>query len=115
MDITINKTTSLKDNEAQALMKFKEILLKKYNPLDLKLFGSKARGVGVLDSDVDVFIELEDLTIENEEEIDRIVFEINLEYKCFISAIIFTKREIKEGPLSESPLYKNIQYEGIDI
>ena len=115
MDITENKKTSLKDNEIKALMRFKKILLERYSLVDIKLFGSKARGLDTPDSDIDILIEIEELSPEIETEIGHIAFEINLEYNCFISTIIFSRKELEEGPLSESPLYKNVQYEGVKI
>ncbi len=43
------------------------------------------------------------------------MFKINLEHDCFISVVIFGRREIEEGPLAESPLYRVIEREGIKV
>jgi hypothetical protein len=40
--------------------------------------------------------------------------EINLN-EPFISTILFSKREIEEGPMSESPIFKTIQREGVPV
>jgi len=113
--MTLITKVFLNENEKNAILKLKNILLDRYNLLNYRLYGSKAKGIGMPDSDIDLMIELAEITPEIEKEIDEIVFEINLEFNCLISVILFGEKEIKRGPLSESPLYKVIQKEGIRI
>ena len=54
------------------------------------------------ESDIDVMIEVENYTPEVEALIDELVFEINLNHDCLISAVIFGSKELHEGPLRES-------------
>jgi uncharacterized protein len=105
----------LLENEKIAVSKLKESLIEKFKLYDFRVFGSKARGNASSDSDIDVMIEIEDYNPSVESAIDDIVFEINLNFDCFISTIIFSKKEIEEGPLSESPIYKLIQREGVRV
>ena len=79
------------------------------------MFGSKARGDALPDSDIDVMIELEEYNPVIESAIDDLVFDINLAHDCFISVVMFSRRELEDGPLSESPLYKAIAREGIRV
>lgn len=79
------------------------------------MFGSKARGNASTDSDIDIKIVIEDDNPSAESAIDDIIIEINLNFDCFISTIIFSRKEIEEGPLSESPIYKIIQKEGVTV
>ena len=104
---------SLKENEKKAILSLKKALMEKFKILDFCIFGSKAKGKASPDSDIDVMIKVEDYTPEIESAIDDLVFEINLAYDCFISTVIFNKKELEEGPLGESPLYKVIEKEGI--
>lgn len=60
-------------------------------------------------------IEIEDYNPSTEAEIDDLVFEINLAHDCFISTIIFGRKELEDGPLGESPIYKAIEKEGIKV
>ena len=41
--------------------------------------------------------------------------EINIAFGCVISPVVFSKKEIEEGPMDESPIYKRIVTEGIRI
>jgi uncharacterized protein len=109
------KDMRLAENEKAAVLKFKEVLTIKYNILDFRVFGSKARGDASQESDIDVMIEIEDYGFETASEIRRLAFEINLDYDCFITTTIFSRKELEEGPLSESPLYKTIALEGVRV
>jgi len=109
------KNSGLTENERSALSKLKKALTERSDLIDFRVFGSKARGEAAPGSDVDVMIEIEDYNPATESEIDEIVFKINLEYDCFISAVIFGRRELEEGPLGESPLYRVIEKEGVAV
>lgn len=106
---------TLKENEKAALKELKKILREKYGLLDFRLFGSKARGQDSPESDIDVMIELSEVNPEIESEIDKTIFVINLKYDCFISAVLFGQKELEEGPLDQSPLYKVVEREGIRL
>ena len=106
---------SISHNEKKALNELQTKLTIMYNLVDFKLYGSKARETDVPGSDLDVMIELEDLSPAIESEIDDLIFEINLQYDCFITALYFSRAEIDTGSLSESPIYKKILHEGIGV
>jgi predicted nucleotidyltransferase len=105
----------LKTNETLALKSLKDALLKKYHVLDFRVFGSKIKGPDMPDSDIDVMIELAEYDSSIASEIDDVIFDINLSFDAFISAVIFGKKEIEEGPLSESPIYKMSKREGVSL
>jgi len=109
------KTSGLSENERAALSKLKTALEERFDLIDFRIYGSKARGEATPESDVDVMVEIEDYNPLAESEIDEIVFKINLEYDCFISVVIFGRRELEEGPLGESPLYRVIEREGVKV
>ena len=102
-------------NEERALKRLRGELFARYPIIDFRLYGSKARGEVSQDSDLDVMIELPDYDRAIVEEIDDIVYRINLEHDVFISALVFGKDELEEGPMSESPIYKVIQREGVPL
>ena len=83
--------------------------------VDIKVFGSRARGDADEYSDMDVFIEVEYLDKRLEEEIYHIAWEIGLKHSIFISPLISTHYEIEYSPLRVSPIVKNIKKEGIRV
>ena len=102
-------------NEKKALDVLKTALTETYTLLDFKIYGSKAKGTDLPDSDLDVMIILEDHSATIESQIDDLIFDIKLKYDCFITAIYFSRKELEVGSLSESPIYKKIQQEGISL
>ncbi len=68
-----------------------------------------------LDSDLDVMIEIPAYDRAMVTQIDDIIYRINLEYDVFISTLVFGKDELEEGPMSEAPIYKVIQREGVPL
>ena len=102
-------------HEEQALKVLRKHLFEKYPIVDFRLFGSKARGEGRVDSDLDVMIEIPVNDPFIVADIDDIIYRINLDYDVFISAVIFGRDEVEEGPMSESPIYKVIQQEGVPL
>jgi predicted nucleotidyltransferase len=105
---------SILPNERDALSTLKDLLEKKYNLRDFRIYGSKVKGSDSPESDVDVMIELEDSSPIIESEIDDLIFRLNIRYDCLITAVYFSRKELEEGPLGESPLYKAILCDGIN-
>lgn len=105
----------LAENEDRALKKLHEELSAKIPIIDIRLYGSKARGEGRSDSDLDVMIEISAYDRTMVAMIDDIIYRINLEHDVFISALVFGKDELEEGPMSEAPIYKVIQNEGVPL
>ena len=102
-------------NEKAALEELKRVLRERCGVTSVVVYGSKARGDDTPDSDIDVMIVLDDYTPQTEAAVDKVVYEINLAHDCLISVVIFGRRELEEGPLGESPLYKRIQAEGVPV
>jgi predicted nucleotidyltransferase len=83
--------------------------------IDLRAFGSRARGEGDEYSDLDVFVETPFLTKELREKIYDIVWEVGLENFTVISPLIFTREEVESSPLRSSPILATIMEEGLSI
>ncbi len=83
--------------------------------LDLRVFGSRARGDEDECSDMDVFIEVAFLDRELKTDISEIVWEVGFEHFIVISPLVFTREEIKKSPLRSSPIFRTIVKEGISV
>lgn len=80
------------------------------------LFGSRARGDSKPDSDWDILILVDDFKVTNEVE-DKFrddLYDIELESGQVISTFIYTK-DYWQSTLIYSPLYKNVNKEGIRL
>ncbi len=89
---------------------FKQIVEKKYDLLDMKLFGSSARGDYSKSSDIDIMVKLPTVNREIEEALFDIAYELELEHDCLIDVIV-----LSEDMENNIPLYQNIEKEGIAI
>ncbi len=83
--------------------------------LDLRVFGSRARGEAAPDSDLDVFIKVEECTPEVRREIDEIAWEVGFEMDRIISTVVATPEQLEHGPLGASPLVSKIEREGVAV
>ncbi len=99
------------ENKVRTITKqFRQIVEKKYNIIDMKLFGSSARGDYTKNSDIDILIKLPEVNRKIEEELFDIAYDLELEHDCLIDVIV-----IPENMKTYIPLYQNIEKEGITI
>jgi len=106
---------ALSENEIKAIKELRLKLSECYSVGDFRVFGSKATGADMADSDIDVMILLENTSPVIESDIDDMIFEINLKYDCLLSAVFFSRHELEDGPFGESPVYKKAIAEGIQL
>jgi predicted nucleotidyltransferase len=83
--------------------------------LDIRVFGSRARGGADEYSDMDVFLKIERIDPEMKEKIDDVVWQVGFENFVVISPLIFTRDEIENTPLRSSPIVKSIMLEGVPL
>lgn len=107
----------LRPEEAQAVEEFKEKLLAALpgQVRDIILFGSKARGDGHPESDIDLLVVLENPTKEQTDTVGDIMFDILLDRGVELSAITFSRKEIERLCSLGTPLMQNVTREGIVI
>lgn len=106
---------NLNQDELNALTRLKFFLQEHESFVDLVVFGSKVRGTSAQESDIDVLIIVGEFDRDFQALIDDMIFELNLEYDCLISAVIFNQDELESGPMSESPLYRSAIQEGLRV
>jgi len=83
--------------------------------VDFRVFGSRARGDADEYSDMDVFIEVDQLDRGLKERIMDISWEVGFENFMVIAPLIFSRDELENSPLRSSPIVKAITTEGVVI
>ncbi|MFN2226068.1 MAG: nucleotidyltransferase domain-containing protein [Anaerolineae bacterium] len=104
---------TLADRDRRIAREFRQRLAEITPIRDLVVFGSRARGDAAPDSDMDVFIELEEATPELRERISEIAWEVGFERDRVITTIVATRDDLEHGALGASPLVLNIEREGV--
>ena len=94
---------------------FKSRLSKITHLVDFRVFGSRAGGTPDKYSDIDIFIEVEQLDEKLKARILHIAWEIGFNNSIMISPLIFAQDEIENTPARCSDIVLNILEEGITI
>ena len=85
--------------------------------LELRLFGSEARGEAGPDSDLDVLVVVQPDTerVTLEDRIIDIAFDVNLEFGLYISPRVVTRGILNDPVWRETPFLKNVVRESIPL
>jgi predicted nucleotidyltransferase len=83
--------------------------------LDIRVFGSRARGDADEYSDMDVYIEVEHADNQTKRAVHEIVWEVGFKHSLLISPLIFSRHDIEDSPLRASPIVRNIHDEGVKV
>lgn len=95
--------------------KLQKNLKKQLNVAEVIVYGSRARGDNEPDSDMDVCILVDNFNKTIRDKVFTISWELSLEQGVVITPLIFGQKEWQDSPILESPIYKNIQREGIRV
>ena len=99
-----------KDKTAEIAKQLKKAIEKKYNIIEMKLFGSFARGDYSKTSDIDLMVVLAKVNRSIEEDLFNIAYDLELQYDCVIDVIV-----LPQDFNNSIPVYRNIQKEGIAV
>ncbi len=81
----------------------------------LYAYGSRVRGDADPGSDLDLLIELREVTPTARRQIWDRAWELSLEEGYVISAVVVSQEAFEQGPLSISAFAENVRREGIEI
>ena len=93
---------------------FKQLIQQRVTPLEVRVFGSRARGDAAPDSDMDVFVVVEHSTHDIEKYVSDCAWEVGFEEDVVIVPVV-VGRDRLEGPLGESVFVINVNREGIAV
>ena len=105
----------MKDKDRGVALELKNRLAGFVQLVDFSVFGSRARGDAMEDSDMDVFIEVENLDKDLKERVQDAAWEVGFENFMVISPLIFTRDELENSPLRSSSIVRAIKEEGAQI
>ncbi|MEW5693044.1 MAG: nucleotidyltransferase domain-containing protein [Candidatus Hydrogenedentota bacterium] len=107
----------MKPDEKQAIEEFvrrvRELLGDKL--LQIKLYGSKARGDDTEESDIDIMLVLKDKNPDIRMKITKIAVNVDSKYGTFTALNIFSEYEYEKNLYFEGPFITNVLKEGISL
>jgi predicted nucleotidyltransferase len=96
------------------VQELKNRIASKYSLLQFSVFGSSARGDSRKGSDIDVWVCLEELNRDIEEDLFDMAYDMELENDCLIDLIAVSERDL-QGRIGKAPIQKHVLSEGIPI
>ncbi|MCI5149916.1 MAG: nucleotidyltransferase domain-containing protein [Candidatus Electrothrix sp. MAN1_4] len=117
----LTATTNRKEAESMVMIhlkdivrEFKQVVGAKYPVSDMRLFGSNARGDATGESDIDIFLQIADLTTAIEQDVYNMAYELELKYDCVIDVILLSDATVRNHA-DYLPIYRNILREGVRL
>jgi predicted nucleotidyltransferase len=104
---------NLSPNESAALRRLKDALSRDFRLVELRLFGSKARGDSDKESDIDVLVVLEDCDWETKKAVSHLCFNINIEHSVLLVPVLYSRAEYESELTKVTPFYQNVRKEGV--
>src|SRR5215475_7996753 len=106
------RVANLSHTERVAVAALKALLVQQYGVRDIRLFGSKARGTGHVESDLDLFIVVPDLDWERAKAMYTLCFDLSLRYDLLIAPTLCSQAELENPLVQATPFHRAIQAEG---
>lgn len=105
----------MREKDIRIVEKFKHLVSQKVKVLELRVFGSRARGDASEYSDLDVLVVVEHLDRSIEKYISECAWEAGFYEDILIMPVAVSLDVVKYSPLSESVFIKNVYREGVAV
>jgi predicted nucleotidyltransferase len=105
----------LNPRDRQVVQTFKQRIQTLTLVKQVVVFSSRARGCHSPDSDLDIFVEIPDVTPELRQKIYTTAWEVGFDYGLVISTFLASTASLISGPLVANPLLKVIKEEGVVV
>lgn len=104
------------EEDKAIVLDFKSRLLHAGVPVvEVKVYGSRARGDFTSESDLDVCLILGEMSPDVERTISRVAWEVGFEKGRVITTVEYTPEQVNRSPLRVSPFIQAIQREGVAV
>jgi len=105
----------MQEKDLRIIEKFKQLVSQKVRVLELRVFGSRARGNATGESDLDVLVIVDRLDQSIDKYISECAWEVGFHEDVVIMPVVVSIDAVKNSPLSESVFIKNIYREGVAV
>jgi len=113
----MNRRLRLKRKDANAIRDFGQKVRAALGGqlVALKLFGSKAAGRDVPDSDIDVLVVVQEASVKTEDQVLDIAFEVNLAHEVYVSPRVISRATLEDPVWKMTPFLQALAKEGIPV
>ncbi|OGL42638.1 MAG: hypothetical protein A2W05_08750 [Candidatus Schekmanbacteria bacterium RBG_16_38_10] len=105
----------MQEKELKVIESFKNLVSQKVKILELRVFGSRARGKATEESDLDVFLVVDLLNHAIEKYISDCAWEAGFPEDIIIMPVTISIDTLINSPIRESVFIKNVYREGIAV
>ena len=105
----------LSADDRRVALRFRHRLEQVTPVLDMRVYGSRARGDATPESDMDIFIEVDRITSSMREQISILAWEVGFESDRVISTLVATRDQLEQGAMGANPIVRQIEREGIRV
>ncbi len=102
-------------DDRRIALEFKQRLGPLVRVLELRAFGSRARGDAAAGSDLDIFLVVDRIDADLRERISELAWEVGFENNVVLSTFVVTVEQLKYGPVGVSPIIRQIEKEGVRL
>ena len=105
---------ALDDRERAAIRAAARLLRERFAALQVVLFGSRARGKGDAESDLDLLVARPIDWRERQALVDAL-FEIELTHEVILSPLVVMRDAWQQGPYTALPIHEEVERDGVTV